>query len=1370
MNNQTTWSAVRDLQNSEFQELCKSILNGLGFLGTEEFPVVGLDLSYLDNITRESTDKLFRSEESWLIGFLRQEFDPNSFQELIKNIKSTGVENFFFVVFGDVPEKYQIQMHNDLLKDSVKSSILVDELSCILIADYGKDYLETLPTVSLSIRTLREKAIKQAKDATWRTQFQTLSALAPTKITSTEGGDEADLFRAMSKTGSFLLLGDPGGGKTTSLKVMAEQLSEKGGRTPIYMPLNQYTGELLSDIGRFINDNNPMAPEFIRHLLETGAFTLMLDGLNEVHPNNLQTKIRDDLFSLTNPKSATSRTQWIVSGRKYDYAYSRKLVGLEFLENNIWEIQPLTPDLIYQYLRDGLEGGEEEALSVYHSLDSSVMEICATPLMLNMLFAVYKSKKTVPTGKGKLYGQFIDLLLNWGEEKYTENILVLLSSGLGYEVNKEKYFELIFSSLQNLAKDMSSTSAPWEEVSTVFVQTLASARDPYRIAEYMRQDLISRGILKLESRRISFFHHTFQEYFQALNLKGVPIDILIPSKGVDGEKREQLVFLVGIVENLANPLLSRAINIDVDLAYDIFRNSLSLIEKGLLIKLANSIWEKTLNHSKGWVGGGKPYAVKFKNIAENINLPIEQLAKEMLPNRNKRAFSKELLGFFQELGDITEQRRILKEIEGEVGESIPDDFLFEMAITASTEGKYEKVVELYSRFIQKSPNSSAAYANRANAYNALGKRLEAQEDFEKSIKLDPKDKVARTNYARMLKNMGEIEKAIVQLSEAVKEKVYAAAHFEYGLLLEAKKPDEALAYFENAVSTAEDSSALERYTRKLVEQQEKQSQFSQAIRSYKRLIQLSPTSHQVKKWKESIASLRLQIDAIERRRSTRDRIREKEEILLGIFSKDFLSAAGLETKILLPQLFLTDGSKARLPIQLAVALLETPELTASQVRDAVDAVNTHLPFAADIILITSADVLDFDARMQLLTYRRSDKRVALITSVEAQEAFLRGDDACVELMDRALRRSIDISDPFERKVPIKDRTDFFGRDTETQNIRFLIRDQQPFGLFGIHKIGKSSLLNRVCQSLAAYSPDITFVSIELSAAFNNSSSIYKRIMELLPQEVEVPYGEITTDKFRAILIEYQKQMQSKRSGHRFLVIFDECAYLIPDRSGKGGLTDFLGFIGFLKSFRQEVDWFNFILCGRSPAISRISHWAQGENPLIGFTKDIFLGPLTPKETNELVTSLGIIAGLLFDEKSTEYIYSITGGHPLFTRILGSQIKKIFNNGNVTTSIIDDAVELYLDNNSERALLVKIYNESLDEEEREVVRKLVNGKALRRSELLSQYADDEKKRRIRDAINNLKDTTVIRQDNDNQELSIRYELLRRAIEQEIKELG
>ncbi len=579
---------VKDLLDSDFEGLCEAIVNGLGFNSSKEYAVAELDKTFIDTLIRESTDKLFKSEESWLIGFSRKDDGLLSVQDVIYSIKESGVENVLFVIFNSVSEKQQQILHDELRKASINCALFFDDLANTLVYDYGLDYInEEISSSGLSIKKLREVIVKESQDATWRTQFQTLSTIAPTKITSTQGRDEADLFRAMSKTGSFLLLGDPGGGKTTSLKVLAEELAEQGGRTPIFMPLNQYSGNLLVDIGKQVGSSvDTFSAGAIKVLLDSGGFTIILDGLNEVHPANMQRKIRREIDKFTNPNITTSRSQWIVSGRKFDYETQRKLVGLEHLDKNTWEIQPLSPDLIYEFLKDGLDSNEHNALTVYRELDSGVMEICANPLMLNMFFAVYKEKNIVATGKGKLYGQFIDLLLRWGDEKKNDNMLKTLSLQYGDLVNKKKYLDIVFSVLMDLSTKMITISLPWERVMDSFITSLNSVKKPKKVATTILHDLIGRGMLKLQGRYISFSHHTFLEYFQALNLKGVPVDIIIPSSGVDGEKREQVVFLAGIVDGLGNLLISKAMKQDIDLSYDIYRNSKSPIAEKYLLELA----------------------------------------------------------------------------------------------------------------------------------------------------------------------------------------------------------------------------------------------------------------------------------------------------------------------------------------------------------------------------------------------------------------------------------------------------------------------------------------------------------------------------------------------------------------------------------------------------------------------------------------------------------------------------------------------------------------------------------------------------------------------------------------------------------------
>ena len=60
-----------ELAKSDFERLCRSILAGFGMAKAKAFTAPGVELAYREKIVRESSDKMFRSEESWLCVFQR---------------------------------------------------------------------------------------------------------------------------------------------------------------------------------------------------------------------------------------------------------------------------------------------------------------------------------------------------------------------------------------------------------------------------------------------------------------------------------------------------------------------------------------------------------------------------------------------------------------------------------------------------------------------------------------------------------------------------------------------------------------------------------------------------------------------------------------------------------------------------------------------------------------------------------------------------------------------------------------------------------------------------------------------------------------------------------------------------------------------------------------------------------------------------------------------------------------------------------------------------------------------------------------------------------------------------------------------------
>jgi len=1364
---------INQLAPEVFEKMCRNVLIGLGFKRARNYDTTESTITFRVTLRRESADRMFRTEENWLIVFGRTHGMKQALDGAIaKTAQKAGIEFLLVVVFDDIAPTIVDTFFQQAVSAKISPILLTGDLAVCLARDYAPGQFTKLPIPSFSFENVRKSMREQSETAPWHDRFQALKAL-PTRVTPGTAASvlqEADVFRATSKTHSYLLLGNPGAGKTTSLIALAAGLSAAGGRTPIVVPLNQYEGDLLKLLSLWLGEeNNPLPNDIVQALLISGSLVVMLDGLNEVHPDYMLKKLVEEINHFTNPEEQTSRSQWIVTYRKYDYQQASKHNPLEHLEKNPWELQPLTADLIYRFLNDEL--GEGEGKSVYDKLGDTVREICRTPLLLNMLVTLYRdSNGHIPTRKGALYRRFIDLLLDWGERPTEARIKEQISGILGVQLSQQSFHQLTIDALIALTKAMTATAISWEDAKKAVSQVFELSSNPLIVANKLLQYLLTKTLLKRRGVYISFFHHTFQEYFQAFSMKDLTVEELIPEQGVEGVNREAVVFFAGLTDR-PDLLIERALKVDIWLAYEMARDVTLSLPNDLLHRIAKVFWDNTLvleGRTNSWVGSQYEYASAFKYLVEQTGQNLEQFARQVTPDRSDVAFLEELLQYYQELGDVNAQSEIVKRLENESNKEYSDSLIFRMAVAASGRGDNLEAVKLYTDYLQSNPSSDAAFGNRANVFEGLGKIQEAISDYEKSLELNQNAYVSRANFATLLINQKQIGRARLELERAVSlNPNYAPASFHLANLLEMEQPEAALPYYERAATDAIHPAQILRYSSKLAEIQEKTADYTGAIRSLYRLIELEPTSKETTNRKKKIAMLRLKQDEIAKQRTIREQLLERSEVPLYTLVETFLRAASYDIQHPTSRWMIAQNIRPSQYSILGISLIDSPQLSAGMIREAVDTLPPEGRDAAHAILFTNAETLEFEARMQLTAYQ-PERNIAIITELEVAEAILDSDRACYNLVLRAMQRTSQ-RDPFKFTAVVEDTTNFYGR---TRNITYLldqIANHKPIALYGIHKIGKSSLLRRVQQRVNAYMREITPVWIELDATVKDGNDLFRLVLEKLSIDITNDH-RITIETFRSRLRQFHEREMQKRVVHSILLIIDEYPYMIPDSFGRNGLNDYIEILGMFKSLQQE-GWFNFLPCGRSSALSRTVQWPSGENPFVGIFQESFLGPLSEEETREMVVTLGKRAGIVFKDEALARIYSLTNGHPLFARTLGSWILSGKKKREISPDVVDEAAEAYLADRGDRTLLKAISINNLDIEEQRIVRELAHhSTGIAAGQLLSPNASQEDRERLVGLLNNLVDTTLIIREirEEKQHVRHRYELLRRAVVLDIKE--
>ena len=253
------------------------------------------------------------------------------------------------------------------------------------------------------------------------------------------------------------------------------------------------------------------------------------------------------------------------------------------------------------------------------------------------------------------------------------------------------------------------------------------------------------------------------------------------------------------------------------------------------------------------------------------------------------------------------------------------------------------------------------------------------------------------------------------------------------------------------------------------------------------------------------------------------------------------------------------------------------------------------------------------------------------------------------------------TDPYMESRPIEDPTWFFGRAEQIGRLPDVISQGQHVGVFGLRKVGKTSLINQVHRRFI----DVPTVFIDCQA-FTAKAHIY--FGEVLRQihaslatfGVDVPElpSHIDTESFRASMIAYWESWQSRGHRERFVIVLDEVDKLFPDRRIEGsdeGLIEYVKLFRVVRGLAQANGCLALVVVAYRPDVNRYDALTErsGENPMFRSYQEEYLGYLTLEESKSLVIDIGIWKDIRWDDRAAERVYDHCGGHPLITRFFAS---------------------------------------------------------------------------------------------------------------------
>ncbi len=276
-----------------------------------------------------------------------------------------------------------------------------------------------------------------------------------------------------------------------------------------------------------------------------------------------------------------------------------------------------------------------------------------------------------------------------------------------------------------------------------------------------------------------------------------------------------------------------------------------------------------------------------------------------------------------------------------------------------------------------------------------------------------------------------------------------------------------------------------------------------------------------------------------------------------------------------------------------------------------------------------------------------------------------------DLVIKRLKEFFYERDLFAYDSPLKNDTYFFGRNQIIQHLYGKYKSSENGCLFGLRRIGKTSVLLAVKRYMAYRDEPAVF--IDCSETSFHRRRWFEALHFLIASALgslgisnvsglhqEADYDDKNASKcFQEDLFELYKTAGSQR----ILFILDEIENITFDISPSEHWAkekDYIFFWQALRSLFQKSETshlFSFIIAGVNPKAVETPVVSSFDNPIYRFVTPIYLPLFEMQEVEEMVSSIGTYMGLRFDSEVFAYLTDDFGGHPFLIRQVCSRIHK-----------------------------------------------------------------------------------------------------------------